>query len=134
MDIHIRCTPSFDITLTSNHIALLAKLSVLHYDNKCKSASEENGFLKQWEYTVSAWIIPIHALGGEPPFVRASFSDLDTCLKILEVTGLATRSKLLTEDEVKISRELRRDFSSVLQLANDKYHEWQAHYIGKIDA
>jgi hypothetical protein len=60
-------------------------------------------------------------------YVMGTFHELDTCLKIMEVsTALFDRERA----ELVIVRELQKSFSGATGLANNKYAEWRATYGG----
>lgn len=78
MKVAIHAHPVFHFYLGAQAVELLRKLSKKHYDAHCRSISEpgRGSFLWGW-----------HTLcdGADGAEVSASFRDLDTCLKLLEM-------------------------------------------------
>lgn len=130
MDIEIRVQCVFSVPFVQEQIDVLTKLAQVHYDHKCKSAPEEGGFIAKWQKYMSADRVYRDTLteNDDPFTVSATFSELDTCLKILEVANLAYHSKLISQEAMALCTSLTRDFRGVLSLANQKYREWQITY------
>jgi hypothetical protein len=120
MQINISVQFMFDVPLTAQHVAALIKLSQHHYDHRCKEASSETGFLTVWLRMINNCT----TLGLDVAPTRATWSELDTCLKLLETRRLAA----LLIGEADLCDDLNRAFAGALGLAGSKYHDWRAVY------
>lgn len=119
MRIVIRTRAVFELPLTLEQIVALITLSEHHYDARCKMAG--HGFLAGWRGQIKVAIecdIPDVAVG-------ASFDELDTCLKLLEM-----RFSLQHLVDRAVTDALHRHFMGATRLANDKFNEWQTVYEG----
>lgn len=119
MKIEIRAQFVFELPLTAEQTAALITLSELHYDGRCRMASR--GFLAGWRSQIAAAVecdIPDYT-------VRASYDELDTCMKLLEMRFAAQHlvNRAVTDG-------LNRHFWGAAQLANSKYNDWQSIYEG----
>lgn len=142
MEISIRVKFEFRIPLTLADVACLKELSRHHYDAKCKDASAEpyrsdRNFLTGWENSltfdkefaekVASGEIKWDDDEVRVPTVGATCDNLDTSLKIMEMSGYLTREKPEYAESVK---KMRKHFMGVLTMASEKYNEWQAVYKG----
>jgi hypothetical protein len=110
--IQIQGKPEFEISLTKEHVLLLMKLSSCHYDSRCKNASQPRGFLFGWNNILG--LTP----DGETLPIRATWHELDTVLKIIEMPPP------LTADEIHLRAEMQRCFFAAFRLANEVYSAW----------
>ena len=141
MEITIRADFEFTIPLTMADVECLMKLSRHHYDGKCKQASAEPytskaNFLTGWRNSI-AMDMKYNEMcdsgeikrdeGEEPivPTIRATWDNLDTSLKIMEMSSYLTREDAVYAASVK---KMRGDFNGALTLAREKYREWQTTY------
>lgn len=95
--------PVFWLHLTSEHTALLKKLSQLHYSPECIAAGRQGGFLWGW----------INLTDGppdtDPPMVSGGSRELDICLKIMEMSdcpGLLTAEERAVRDLLRAAIRL----------------------------
>jgi hypothetical protein len=102
---------------TSEQIAMLIKLSELHYDATCRAASREavpRGFLRIWEKLSDR---TEHFFIETP--ILAEWSELDLSLKMMEGRfGLS-------EEELKLKDTLSLDFSILLLNARRAIDLWK---------
>lgn len=93
----------FALTLRRVEIDVLSRLSRAHYDLRCKLASQPGGFIYGWGNHLDL-------MENEPNSrVTATWNDLDTCLKILEVrVALTGESRVCAE---KLAEEIRHILS-----------------------
>lgn len=121
MEIEIYGNPKFYIPLTKEHVAVLTKLSGSHYDGVCKSASRLGGFIYGWknlvEFATNDEATPCHASGRE----------LDTCLKILEMSVFGK----YTNEEMLLIEEMIRDFHGAYKHAVSSSSGWSTTYTGR---
>lgn len=124
MKIELRAKVEFYVPVTEQDIDLLMTLSAAHYDDTCKAAGTIGGFIYGWKNHANTWQMLDTPLSDRK--VRASFSDLDLCLKIMEWPAVYMFD---TDPEAKgaIAR-MRKHFLGALRLANEKYSEWQTTY------
>lgn len=94
----LQASPSFQLTLTQEELAVLLDCSGTHYDGVCKSASLVGGFLYGWKnhfFSVDGEFndAPLSEIN-----VTATWSQIDTCLKILEMprNHVAIRARFLS--------------------------------------
>jgi hypothetical protein len=121
---HIRITnsPRFEVPLTLAHITALTVLSECHYDATCKSVSRQGGFLFGW----ANWAND----AAYENTVTATFDQIQTVSKLLELLSQAHHSKLVDDAAVKLCRDLQRSLHGAISLANENFHEWQAVFSG----
>lgn len=86
-------SPRFNILLSRSLIDQLILLAKAHYDTHCKS--QATGMLLSWWHYYDP---ELHT--SEPTTVHATFSDLDTCLKICEGVRFHTHSSEIKQDEI----------------------------------
>jgi hypothetical protein len=116
------------------HIDALIAMSGAHYDGVCKLASSPDGFLTLWsrrlkmheEWDEKAYG-PLHSAFS----AQASFAELDTLLKILEMVTVSATAAIITHVAAVACRALTRDLSGAAIIANLKYLEWQTVYNGE---
>lgn len=127
MQINISTQFVFDVPLTEKHVLALIKLSKLHYDGRCRLASSESphGFLTLWRRMIEAEIAA--DLNVSP--TRASFAELDTCLKLLEAISVI---RVSNQELSALCDEMTTAFHGAINLANSKYSEWQAVYAPEV--
>ena len=124
MEIDIRTQADFHFTLSDAEFEILVRLSASHYDHVCKSASKDGGFLNRWQRSHEVWKECENPDGVKE--LTATFRDLDTCLKIMEMPTLITNA-----EQLRLLRNMRKHFLAVLSRANQGYHEWQYDYVGR---
>ena len=122
MKIELHGIPEFYWSPSDAHLAVLAKLSALHYDGTCKAAAgvadnqgRRNGFITIWKLSLE------YAEPGESRAVRATNQDLQICLKLMELPRM-----ILNQHERVLVREMQDAFWAALRLSNEKYAEWKA--------
>lgn len=96
--------PVYRLMLTSEHTALLTKLSQLHYSPECIVAGRQGGFLFGWA-NQAAWAAP----NDPPPAMSGGDRELDICLKIMEMSdtpGLLTREERDVRDLLRAAIRL----------------------------
>jgi hypothetical protein len=108
MKIAITCTPKFWIELSPEHVEVLRKLAIWHYDGVCNRAALQGGFIYGWCNSLS------YAAEGEISKCSGSFRDLDLCLKIMESVHQ------LIDSEISIVREMQKCFRAALIESNSK--------------
>ena len=113
MKIEINGRPQFNFTLTDEQMAVLTLLSDLHYDAACKMANMVGGFIYGWRNARH------HKSNAQ---LRASFREVDTCLKILE--GLAFPPSEITIGQIDVGRALVKSFRVALTHANKETQSW----------
>lgn len=116
MKIEIHAVAKFWVGLTLAHVEVLKKAADWHYDAVCQAAAKPGGFIFGWHNT----LVFCSEEGAELPNCQASFRDLDTCLKILEI---ANRVCIPEPENQKIVCELRDSFHKAFRLANEKMSE-----------
>lgn len=114
MKIEIQGRPEFRFEINKPAIDLLVKLSSTHYDGHCRSISQMGGFLRGWEN---------HYLWGlqEPESVikvSATFRDLDTLLKVMEMPHN------LSKEELHLRGALALSFGNALAMSNEVCPKW----------
>jgi hypothetical protein len=115
MKIFIQGVPHFHWQPTHAHIALLTALSGMHYDARCKEASCVGGFIYGWKNCV---LLAETEASDDAVTVNATWNQLDTCLKIMEMPhGLNDAEKALVY-------EMRTSFHRALTVANQKCRDW----------
>lgn len=103
----------FNIGLPLAEIEMLCALSAIHYDGRCKAASAPGGFLYGWRNYAA---FCAEKYGPETAHaVTASFSELDSCLKIMEMP---------TKEHAERAHALTRKFSRLCTVANEAYRAW----------
>lgn len=119
MNIDIGAKFIFSVPLTHDHITALLELSASHYDAKCQAAGTKDGFIGRWNHTLE--------LNQEfkltDSTVLAEFRELDTCVKILELSDT-----LVPGEYLAAVREMRKSFRGALTLANSKHADWKVTY------
>lgn len=113
MKIEIIGRPEFWFALTDAQMAVLELLSSVHYDGVCKDATKVGGFIYGWKNARAS---------VEATTVRASFREIDTCLKILEV--LMHPPAALQEAQQIVGHKLVRSFREALTAANTASQSW----------
>lgn len=117
----------FYLSLTALDIETLCMLSNAHYDGRCKASGQIGGFLYGWRNHVEAWeLYNLPKKKKKEQTVRASWDDLDTCLKIME---WPTRM-LIDKQPARVAavQNMNKHFLAVMRLANEKYKEWKCTY------
>lgn len=109
----MKCTltaqPIFWIDISLSQVQVLNEMSKMHYDAACRQASMSGGFLYGWHNT--RWF-EAEQKSAEPIRLKASFRDLDLCLKILEWPP----TPMSQADSVE---QMRKSFSSFLAMSNE---------------
>lgn len=123
MKVDISVNFVYSVHLTKQDVDVLIKLSQRHYDGRCKLASMEGGFLAKW----SRWIEVCLLTEQQPPLTEANSTELDTCLKLLEIRHYAGDS-ILSAAESDRSDILAKAFHGAMTLANSKFTDWRASY------
>ncbi len=82
--IEIYAIPKFKIMLTKNQVAVLMKLSDLHYDGKCQSFGRLGGLIRGWQNCWDADLVINPTPSDELDFY-CSHKELDILCKILEI-------------------------------------------------
>lgn len=105
---------SFELLISRDELQTLLECSSLHYDGVCRSASVVGGFLYGW----NIHMIYSHEEGSTPlteVTVLAIWTQLDTCLKILEMppSHLAKSARDLSIAFGHYMRESTRVLSSL---------------------
>ena len=113
MKVEIYGKPEFWFALTDNQMAVLETLSAVHYDGVCKDATKGGGFLFAWKNART----DVPAIG-----LRASFREIDTCLKILE--GLMMPPPTMSEAQQIAGHKLVKSFREALVQANVSSQSW----------
>lgn len=90
--------PSFAIPLSAATVALLVRMSSLHYDMVCKQAGAVGGFLYGWNNSVT--FMPEAS-------VTATWREADTTLKICENCGLYPVGSDAREDIADLTKTIR---------------------------
>lgn len=104
MKIQITASPVFHLPLTASDVRLLRELAAAHYDSVCKAAGVLGGFLYGWSNMLSC--IEDEPASAEPRTVDATWRNIDTTLKILEMAGPVLHGR---EDAMAQARQLSRD-------------------------
>lgn len=70
-----------EVHMTLDEIDLLREVAARHYDSLCQASAAEGGFIYGWKNAHTP------SCEGEPRSapIRVKFSQLDTCIKILEM-------------------------------------------------
>lgn len=125
MQIVITARPIFNLPLTLDQIELLAKLSDAHYDGRCKAASRPGtgGFIHGWKGCATFHAENPH-LDREPFTVQATWHEIDTTLKILEMCSY------LPVPERAMALELQADLYAALQHADKVVPSWTDVFAG----
>ena len=76
-----RWSPEFTIFTDSATIGAIRVAGLKHYDLHCKDSADTGGFLSRWERTLRN---QEEMDDGLEVYVNASFSEIDTTLKICE--------------------------------------------------
>lgn len=113
MKIEIQGKPEFWFALTDEQMAVLELLSSVHYDLKCKMATMVNGFIYGWKNARSA---------VDKTSRRASFREIDTCLKILE--SLMMPPPAMSEAQQVVGHKLVKSFREALARADREGESW----------
>ena len=114
MKIEIYGKPDFWFSLSDGQMAVLERLSGLHYDGVCKAATRVGGFIYGWKNA--------RDVAYKMVSVSASFREIDTCLKILE--GLQMPPADMTIGQVAIGQALAASFRVALSKANEVTKSW----------
>lgn len=120
MKIDISVEFVFDVPMSEKAIAALTKLALHHYDGTCKMACREGGFVHRWAALVRA-----QKESGFDGSILASFSELDICLKIMELPIHLIEHDLTYVDAV---RDMKASFRGATALATRNYSTWKATY------
>lgn len=78
MKFEVTAKPVFHFTPTEQQIACLISLARLYYDGRCKAAAQQGGFIYGWRNAIVEF---------KMPEVSASWHDLDTTMKIIEMVN-----------------------------------------------
>lgn len=110
MNYEIYGVPRFEFRISRQQLDFLMDYSSAHYDTECRFASRVGGFVYGWNNRM-----------GIDSYTRvsASFRDLDTCLKILEIPIPSMNLK-----DRKIQEELASSFRDMLTFANSQCKYW----------
>lgn len=128
MRINITAKPFFSFSLPVKVLEALIKLSEIHYDAYCRSASTKanvyanKGFLIKW-HDFSQYIN-----AGNPNEVEvynASFKEIDTVLKILELVDTPGCKGIFGAEVDTFLRSLPSTLQTALRVANNRVPEWQ---------
>nr|WP_319566299.1 hypothetical protein [uncultured Rhodoferax sp.] len=111
MKIKINSQPQFMLPLTLETVDLLMEMSRHHYDGVCKSASAVGGFIYGWHNSVT--FMP-------ESHVRATWRELDTMLKICEISQLLSGHP----GERETIRRLVQDVHKAMRHWNDVSKGW----------
>lgn len=132
MKIRIQGRPEFHLPLTLDEVELAIRVSEKHYDSVCREASEAgyyNGgrnFLASWQRTLGNYVkhppTEEDYASGFVVGVHATWSQLDTTLKILEPCNLF----MLEDVEKMVAARLSRDLREALREANYLCAGWAA--------
>ena len=106
----------FQFELTNEQVDLLTLASERHYDRVCQSASQIGGFIYGWR---NAQEFSKHS-PDRPCIHRASWRQLDTCLKILENRVIASSAEM-----EKLRLPLFTSIHSAMSLAVARSQEWK---------
>lgn len=98
MKIEVVSRPLFNLPLPIETVELLMRMSSLHYDGRCKSASAVGGFIYGWKNSVT--FMP------DVP-VSATWHELDTMLKICENTMALDERTGARETIYKLTKDVR---------------------------
>jgi hypothetical protein len=119
MKVEIQGRPEFRFMLTLAQVDVLVKLSRGHYDSVCRAASDPNA--PHGDHFIYTWRACVEG-AGEDYTHRASWRQLDVCLKIMEMAGMCTRQEKAAVDK------LRHAFFSAMSVANNHAATWTAEF------
>jgi len=117
MNIEIYGRADFWFVLTDDQMEVLLRLSAVHYDGVCRRATHPGGFIYGWHMERS-----VHDGGDKNAKLKATFREIDTCLKILEV--LMHPPAGLTESQQIEGHKLVRSFRGALSHAEEIAPTW----------
>lgn len=118
MKIGISGQPVFWFALTDEQMAVLDHLSALHYDGVCRGATKVGGFIYGWKNARAG----SEEESRKRTILKASFREIDTCLKILE--GLMHPPGNMPEAQQIEGRKLAKSFHAALTCANETSPSW----------
>lgn len=112
MNIEMNAAPVFRFALTDAQLGVLIKCSSHHYDGVCQAASRVGGFIYGWNNSME---FHKEQNDGYLP-CKASWGDIDCCMKILEGVHVCS------EDERRTAEEIRCAFIACFNAAREKIH------------
>jgi hypothetical protein len=97
----------------------LVMLGLDHYDDHCRRSAQNDGFIAIW------YRIMIGANGWIPPdYIEASWREIDTCCKILEMIPHSPRGKY-DESSILLLLNLRVSFDKLLRHSHNIWDDIQ---------
>lgn len=112
MKIEMTASPVFRFALNDKQLEVLIKCSSHHYDMVCKDASKVGGFIYGWKNSMD-----FHKdLGDGYLPCKASWRDLDCCMKILEGVHVCDEAEKITASEIRFA------FIACFRAAREKIH------------